>query len=71
MKKEFILRTESVISSEKATQAFDGNNDVTIPMCILEDLYRYQGNPEKKIIASKFGTSIPSVKKRTFDKIRA
>lgn len=54
MKKEFILRTESVLSSEKATQAFDGDNDVTIPMCILEDLYRYQGNPEKKIIASKF-----------------
>lgn len=54
MKKEFILRTESVLSSEKATQAFDGDNDVTIPMCILEDLYRYQGTPEKKIIASKF-----------------
>lgn len=54
MKKEFILRTESVISSERATQSFDSDNDVTIPMCILEDLYRYNGNPEKKIIASKF-----------------
>lgn len=53
MKKEFILRTEAVLSSEKATMAFGGDNDVTIPMCILENLYKYKGVPEKMVIADR------------------
>ena len=53
MKKEFILRTEAVLSSEKATMAFGGDNDVTIPMAILENLYQYKGIPEKMVIANR------------------
>lgn len=53
MKKEFILRTEAVLSSEKATMAFGSDNDVTIPMCILENLYHYKGIPEKMVIADR------------------
>ena len=53
MKKEFILRTEAVLSSEKATMAFGSDNDVTIPMCILENLYHYKGVPEKMMIADR------------------
>lgn len=54
MKKEFILSSNAAISAEKITLAFDGDNDVTIPMVVLEELYHYNGIPEKVIIANRF-----------------
>lgn len=53
MKKEFILRTEAILASEKTTMALGSDNDVTIPLCILESLYNYKGIPEKAVIANK------------------
>lgn len=54
MKKEFVLSTEAVLSAIGITQRFDGDNDVTIPMVVLEEVYSYNGLPEKKLVASRF-----------------
>ncbi|MBQ9297742.1 MAG: PhoH family protein [Clostridia bacterium] len=54
MKKEFVLSTEAVLSAIGITQRFDSDNDVTIPMVVLEEVYSYNGLPEKKLVASRF-----------------
>ena len=54
MMKYFVLRTESILSSENTTTRFGENNTIVVPMTILENLYRYEGLSEKKKIASSF-----------------
>lgn len=54
MKKEFVLSLEAVVSAEHITLGFDSDNDVTIPMSVLEEVYNYNGLPEKKLVASRF-----------------
>ena len=53
MRKEFILGVEEALTDTNITLSFDGDNDVTIPLVVLENLYNYKGDEEKKILASK------------------
>ena len=54
MKKTFVLLTEATLSSEKATLNFGSDNDVVIPLAVVERIYQYDKSPEKARIASKF-----------------
>lgn len=54
MEKTFVLRTEALLASENPTLRFGGDNNIVVPMAILENLYRYEGLPEKQILATKF-----------------
>lgn len=54
MKKTFVLLTEATLSSEKATLNFGSDNDVVVPLAVVERIYRYDKSPEKAKIASKF-----------------
>lgn len=54
MKKTFVLSTQATLSSEKATRSFGGDNDIVIPMAVVEKLYSYNELPEKVKVASKF-----------------
>ena len=60
MKKEFILGLEECLTAENITLSFDGDNDVTIPMAVLELLFVYKGEEEKKVLASKLVDYIKS-----------
>ena len=42
------------MSSEKATLNFGSDNDVVIPLAVVERIYQYDKSPEKARIASKF-----------------
>lgn len=53
MKKVFVLRTESLLASKNPTLRFGDDNTIVIPMAILQNLYRYNGVPEKKSLASQ------------------
>lgn len=54
MKKTFVLLTEATLSSEKATLNFGSDNDIVVPLAVVERIYRYDKSPEKAKIASKF-----------------
>ena len=54
MKKTFVLRTEATLASTNPTLRFGNDNTIVIPMAILQNLYRYQGLPEKQRLAAKF-----------------
>lgn len=60
MKKTFVLLTEATLSSEKATLNFGSDNDVVIPLAVVERIYQYDKSPEKAKIASKFVDYISS-----------
>lgn len=64
MKKTFVLRTEAVLSSSTSTLRFGDDNDIVIPMAILENLYKYRGLPEKQKLASHFIEYIESIPKK-------
>lgn len=53
MKKVFVLRNESLLASKNPTLRFGDDNTIVIPMAILQNLYRYNGVPEKKSLASQ------------------
>lgn len=53
MKKTFVLLTEATLSSEKSTLNFWGDNDIVIPLAVVERIYQYDKSPEKAKIASK------------------
>lgn len=54
MKKTFVLLTEATLSSEKSTLNFGSDNDIVVPLAVVERIYRYDKSPEKAKIASKF-----------------
>lgn len=66
MKKEFILGVEECLADANITLSFDGDNDVTIPLVVLESLYNYNGEGEKKVLASKL---IDYIKTFSYEKI--
>lgn len=53
MKKTFVLRTEAILSSVDATMRFGDDNTIVIPMAILQELYTYEGIPERQQLASQ------------------
>lgn len=53
MQKTFVLSTKSLLSSENSTQRFGTDNEIVIPMAILENLQRFQGTVEEKKMAQK------------------
>lgn len=52
MKKEFVLGVEEALTNVNITLDFE-ENDVTIPLAVLDSLYNYKGEDEKKVLASK------------------
>ena len=55
MQKTFVLSTKSLLSSENSTQRFGADNEIVIPMAILENLQRFQGTVEEKKMAQDIG----------------
>ncbi len=51
MQKTFVLSTKSLLSSENSTQRFGADNEIVIPMAILENLQHFQGTIEEKKMA--------------------
>ena len=64
MKKVFVLRTESLLASKNPTLRFGDDNTIVIPMAILQNLYRYNGVPEKKSLASQLIEYIDNIHRR-------
>ncbi len=54
MKKTFVLLTEATLSCEKSTLNFGGDNNIVIPLAVVERIYHYDKSPEKAKIASQF-----------------
>ena len=61
MEKCFVLRTEAILASTNPTLRFGGDNTIVIPMAILQNLYRYDGLPEKQKLAAQFIEYIDSL----------
>lgn len=53
MKKTFVLRLNPLLSSADSTLRFGEDNEIVIPMAVIDQLRSYQGKPEKKRIAGK------------------
>lgn len=53
MQKTFVLSTKSLLSSENSTQRFGEDNEIVIPMAILENLQHFHGTAEEKKMAKK------------------
>ena len=52
MKKAFVLRGSTLISSIDTPLRFGSDNEVVIPMAVVDELQSYEGKPEKKKIAN-------------------
>lgn len=51
MSKIFVLRLNSLLSSADSTLRFDSDNQIVIPMPVIDELQAYRGKPEKIKIA--------------------
>lgn len=51
MTKIFVLRINSLLSSSDSTLRFDSDNEIAIPLAVIDQLENYRGSPEKKKIA--------------------
>lgn len=51
MTKTFVLRINSLLSSADSTLRFGSDNEVAIPLAVIDQLENYRGNSEKKKIA--------------------
>ena len=51
MSKIFVLRITSLLSSADSTLRFGTDNEVVIPIAVVDELQSYRGKPEKKKIA--------------------
>ena len=51
MSKTFVLRINSLLSSEDSTLRFGTDNEVVIPIAVVDELQNYRGKPEKKKVA--------------------
>lgn len=52
MQKTFVLRLNSLLSSADSTLRFGPDNEIVIPMPVMDQLESYQGKTEKKKIAN-------------------
>ena len=51
MTKIFVLRVNSLLSSVDSTLRFGSDNEVVIPLAVIDELQNYRGKPEKRRIA--------------------
>lgn len=51
MRKIFVLRINSLLSSADSTMRFGSDNEVVIPLAVIDELQNYRGKPEKKKVA--------------------
>ena len=51
MTKIFVVRVNSLLSSADSTLRFGSDNEVVIPLAVIDELQNYRGKPEKKKIA--------------------
>lgn len=53
MRKIFVLRPNSLLSSADSTLRFGDDNTIVIPMVVIEELQSFKGKPEKQKIAKE------------------
>lgn len=53
MRKIFVLRPSSLLSSVDSTLRFGEDNTIVIPMAVIEELQHFHGKPEKQKIARR------------------
>lgn len=53
MSKIFVIRINSLLSSEDSTLRFGSDNEVVIPLAVIDELQSYHGKREKREIADK------------------
>lgn len=53
MSKIFILRKNSLLSSADSTLRFGSDNEIVIPMVVIDELQCYNGKPEKRKISDQ------------------
>ena len=53
MRKIFVLRPNSLLSSSDSTLRFGEDNTIVIPMVVIEELQNFSGKPEKQKIAKE------------------
>lgn len=51
--KTFVLRTNSLLSSTDSTLRFGHDNEVVIPLAVIDELQHYKGRPEKCKVAAQ------------------
>ena len=51
MTKIFVLRVNSLLSSVDSTLRFGSDNEVVVPLAVIDELQNYRGKPEKRRIA--------------------
>ena len=56
MSKIFVLRINSLVSSVDSTLRFGADNEVIIPLAVIDELQNYNGRPEKKKVANSILT---------------
>ena len=61
MSKIFVLRSGSLLSSVDSTLRFGSDNEIVIPMVVIDQLQCYNGKPEKCKIASQILSYIESL----------
>lgn len=53
MTKIFVLRINSLVSSADSPLRFGSDNEVVIPLAVIDELQSYRGKPEKKRVAEE------------------
>lgn len=60
MVKTFVLLREAALASEKSTRSFGCDNNIIIPMSIVESIHNKRDNPEKLKVANKLESYLGS-----------
>lgn len=63
MSKIFVLRINSLVSSVDSTLRFGADNEVIIPLAVIDELQNYNGRPEKKKVSIQKIKATKKIKK--------
>ena len=60
MSKIFVIRGNSLLSSPDSTMRFGSDNEIVIPLAVIDELQEYRGKPEKRKVADEILSYIES-----------
>ena len=60
MSKIFVIRVNSLLSSPDSTMRFGSDNEIVIPLAVIDELQEYRGKPEKRKVADEILSYIES-----------
>lgn len=60
MSKIFVIRVNSLLSSPDSTMRFGSDNEIVIPLAVIDQLQEYRGKPEKRKVADEILSYIES-----------